>query len=382
MPASLGQAGNQAKSSASGTDNAAAAKMASIPFTRGAKEHIEPGQTILATLSASNQQLSHKVPVYGYIHTLYLVVIGTTAGNVAATAFNADAPWNVIKNLNFRDANGIPIRNLSGYQNYLAEKWGGYWLFRPDQSTFAFSTTTGAGGTGGSFTIVLPISCTFGRDGLGALPNMDASSQYALDLTLGTLSDVYSVAPTNPPAISTQLFLRAYQNPPAADIAGNPLRSQPPALGTVQYWSFASFPLNAAENVFYLPRVGNIIRNQILVFRNTTTINGVGTRDNTVVPAGNIRWEMDAQILFNESALVRRQIVYQTYGFDNDTGVLVYGRTDDPDKIPSGEYGDKWLPTLGSTKLSVILTPGGTPLSMEVLTNDIYPVGNIWAVEQ
>lgn len=378
MPATLG-APNQAKKTNldGGSNNGGdAPKMGYIPFTRGAKEHTEPGATLSTTLSASNQVQTHRVPVYGYINTLYLVVTATTAGNAAAVAFNADAPWNVIRNLNFRDANGIPIRNLSGYQNYLAEKWGGYWLFRNDQSAFAFSTTTGGGATGGSFTIVLPISCAFGRDGLGALPNMDASSQYAVDLTLGTLADVYSVAPTNPPTVTTQIILRAYANPPAADPMGNPLRSTPPGLGTVQYWSVATFNLTASENVVYLPRVGNIIRNHVLVFRD-----GANARSNTVLgPTMQIRHELDATILFNESSLIRRQIGYMTYGFDADTGVLVYGRTDDPDRIPSGEYGDKWLPTLGSTKYSLIFTPGATGV-LEVITNDIYPVGNIWSVE-
>lgn len=378
MPATLGTPNQAKKTSLDGgsNSNADAPKMGYVPFTRGAKEHVEPGATLSTTLSATNQVQTHRVPVYGYIHTLYLVITATTAGNAAATAFNADAPWNVIRNLNFRDANGIPIRNLSGYQNYLAEKWGGYWLFRPDQSTFAFTTTTGAGATGGSFTIVMPITCAFGRDGLGALPNMDASSQYAVDLTLGTLADVYSVAPTNPPTVTTQIVLRAYANPPAADAMGNPLRSTPPALGTVQYWSVATFNLTASENVVYLPRVGNIIRNHVLVFRD-----GANARSNAVLGATmHIRHELDATILFNESSLVRRQIDYMTYGFDCDTGLLVYGRTDDPDRIPSGEYGDKWLPTLGSTKYSLIFTPGATGV-LEVLTNDIYPVGNIWSVE-
>lgn len=377
MPATL-MPQNSNRSAQTGTDNAQQGKVpqAFIPFTRGAKEHTEPGQTFTATLSANTQQQSHKVPVFGYIHTLYLVVTAVTAGNAANVAFNADAPWNVIRNLNFRDANGIPIRNLSGYQNYLAEKWGGYWLFRPDQDTFAFSQTTGAVATGGSFTFVMPISCAFGRDGLGALPNMDASSQYAIDLTLGTLTDVYSTAPTAAPTITTQLFLRAYQNPPASDLAGNSLRNRPPALGTVQYWSNANFNINAAENVLYLPRVGNLIRNHILVWRDVS-----GVRQNTMVPSGNVRTEMDSTIMFNESMLLRRQIGYQTYGYSFDTGTIVYGRTDDPDRIPSGEYGDKWLATLGSTKLALIFTPGAAG-TLEVLTNDIYPEGNIWSVEQ
>lgn len=375
MPVPITRTSTGSTATPAPTPAAGNGKVARVPFTRSAKRHTELGESKVATLSTSSQLLPFRVPVYGYIDTLYLIVQATTTGNAANVAFQPDAPWSVLRNLLFKDANGTPIINLSGYQLFLAAKWGGYRLFRPDLSTYAFSTTAGSGATGGSFTFILPLHVGFGRDGLGVLANMDASAQYQVDVTLATLADVYATNPTNAPTITMQIALEAYSNPAPMDQFGNALTSTPPAAGTVQFWSVSSFNWSGTgEQVIQLPRVGNLIRNHILVFRTTA-----GARSDSVVPA-TITWEWDAGILFQESTLLRRLMIARLYGMDADTGVLIYGRTSDPDDLPTAEYGDEWLPTLGTTKLALRFTPGAAG-SLDVLTNDIVAVGNPFALE-
>lgn len=357
--------------------NSQGAQQFLVPFQRAAKIHTEAFPTQTGTITASNQNVVLKVPIYGYLKRIWLEVTAVAAGNIAAVAFQADAPWTFFKTVIFKDANGTPILNLSGYYAYLAQLLGGYSLFKLDGSTLAFSTTTGTGATGGSFTFVLPLNQCFGRDALGCLPNMDASTQYQIELTIGSSAEIYSTAPTTLPPFTIQGYIEAYQNPPASDQFGNANRTSPPNVGTVQFWSYTNFTLNAGgENTLLLNRVGNYIRNHILVFRT-----GAGVRSTTVVPTGNIVWEWDSFLLYSDNALYRQAINYDTYGFDLPTGVFLYGRTADPDGVPVGEYGDQWLPTLGSTKLLIRATPAAAG-QIDVITNDIYPVGDLFNFNQ
>lgn len=360
-----------------GTAQAANAPTFMVPFQRAAKIHTEAFPTQTGTIGTANQTVVLKVPIYGFLKRIWLQVVATAAANAAAVAFAADAPWNFFRTILFKDANGTPIHNLSGYYSYLAALLGGYTLFALDNAAnTSFSTTTGAVGAGGSFTFMLPLNQCFGRDALGALPNMDASTQYQIELTIGVTADLYTVAPTNPATFVIQGFIEAYQNPPASDQFGNLNRTAPPNVGTVQFWSFSNYTLNAGgEQTILLNRVGNYIRNHILVFRDAA-----GVRQNTVMPVGNITWEWDSFLLFADNVLFRRGLQFDTYGLAAPTGVALYGRTADPDGVPVGEYGDSWLPTLGSTKLLIRTTPALAG-QLDVITNDIFPVGNLFNFE-
>ncbi len=198
-----------------GTAQNSAAKTFMVPFQRAAKIHTEQFPTSTGVISASNQTVILKVPIYGYLKRIWLQCSVVTAGNAAATAFQADGPWTFLKTVLFKDANGTPIHNLSGYYSYLAALLGGYSLFALDNAAnTSYSVTTGAGATGGSFTFSLPLNQCFGRDALGALPNMDASTQYQIELTIGTTTEIYSTAPTSPGSFTVQGYIEAYQNPP------------------------------------------------------------------------------------------------------------------------------------------------------------------------
>ncbi len=369
-----GSPGNQNN----GTAAAAAARQFMVPFQRAAKIHTEAFPTQTGVISASNQTVILKVPIYGYLKRIWLQCSVVTAANAAAVTFAADGPWTFLKTVLFRDANGTPIHNLSGYYSYLAALLGGYTLFALDNAAnTSFTTVTGAVGTGGSFTFSLPLNQCFGRDALGALPNMDASTQYQIELTIGTTAEIYGVAPTNPGTYTIQGYIEAYQNPPQSDQFGNMNRTVPPNVGTVQFWSFSNYTLNAGgEQTILLNRVGNYIRNHILVFRTAA-----GVRSAAVLPASNITWEWDSFLLFADNPTFRASLQYDTYGIGAPTGVVLYGRTADPDGVPVGEYGDSWLPTLGSTKLLIRTTPGAAG-QLDVITNDIFPVGNLFNFEE
>ncbi len=342
-----------------------------LSFLRSTRSHTEVGQTYTGTLATADQTINIAVPVNGYLRVILLRMVFTTASNIATTAFNADAPWNVIRNLNFKDANGNSFMNMGGYSMFLASLFGAYRLFRPDGAAAGYSVTTGAGGgVGGSFTITLPIFCEFAREGFGALPNMDATTQYRIDLTLSTIATVYSTAPTNAPTFTITPVILTFQQPSSIDEMNLAQTVTPPALGTYQIWTSSTYGLSGGENTITLnSATGNAIRNQIFIFRNAGT-----TRDDTYVPTSNLTYEFDAGTMWLEPPAIRRTLAYMLYGVDAPAGVLVYNRTSDPDFVPIGEYGEEYLVTKSGTKLLLRFTPGATPAAnstIEVLTNHV-----------
>src|SRR5487761_890916 len=63
-------------------------------------------------------------PVGGYLRGLNLYITAVSGGATAATA-SADAPYNVVQNLYFRDPFGQPIIQADGYSILLINMYGG-----------------------------------------------------------------------------------------------------------------------------------------------------------------------------------------------------------------------------------------------------------------
>lgn len=343
-----------------------------VPFARAAKGHIEQGQTqTLASGSwTAGQVQQYQVPTFGYMSSLIATITGSGGSGTATVTAAADAPWNLFSNVLFTDVNGTPIVNLDGYGLYLAMTWGGYRNYRYDQSTFGFTAIATGANASGNFKYKIEIPAEFATDALGCLPNMDASAQYRMNLTYNGPSSFYGVAPTNVPSISTLLELNARTRPPQTDMYGNPQSTQPPSAGTVQYWTSQIFNLSSGQNTLQLTRVGNLIRNHILVFRDSG-----GSRanaDSTGVTPTTIEFDWDAGIRYKMNVDTQRELNYLAYGWDVPAGVVVFPNTLDPEAIPGHEYGQQWMSTVGSTLLKLQFTNSAAG-TLQVITNDIVP---------
>lgn len=352
------------------------AQAAMVSFSRSGKKHIEQGQTqnMASGSWAAGFTQTYQIPTYGYMSELVLTATGSGGVNGTKTvAGSADAPWNLFSNILLTDVNGTPIINLDGYAWYLARLLGGYKPYRPDQSTYAFSAiNSGASGTG-NFLFKDEFPIEFATDGLGCLPNMDASAQYRLNLTYNGPNTFYALAagtPGTPPSVATLLELVARNRPAAMDAYGNVQATQPPASGTVQYWTSQTFNLTAGQNTIQLTRVGNLIRNHILVFRDASGVRS--TADSTGVTPATIEFDWDAGIRYKANTDTLRQINYEAYGFDVPAGVVSLPNTTDPDGLAGHEYGDSWMPTVGSTLLKLQFTSAAAG-TLQVITNDIVP---------
>lgn len=371
----------------------AASSVAQIPFSRASKWHIEQSNTLSGITQGTSQQVfNFPLASYGYLSAI-LITVAATGGNLtAATAFE-DAPWSVLSQVQLSDVNGVPIFQLSGFNAYLAAKYGGYRPFPLDGygvgtygnlvSEQAGAFYAGVSTSNGTFKFILPIFLEFGVDGLGCLPNMDASARYNLQLTVANSGSTSSTGPvytsitgTTPPSLAITVEVLCRSQPPAADMFGNQNSVAPPAVGTVQYWTAqtASGLANGA-NTIQLTRVGNLVRNHIFVFRDTNGTRATGESGGTVPGIFEFDWDVGQRYVAN-TATLRYINGYSAYGFDTPNGVLVLPNTLDPDKLPFSEYGDEWLPTVGATKFTLRFSTTVGNGSVAVLTNDIVPASS------
>lgn len=368
-----------------------------VPFVRASAEHREPtGLDISRLMTASDQDLGNlDVPAYGYVRSLVLVVEGTGGVNGTKTVVKAeDAPFNILKNVALTEPNGAVIAQFnSGYDLYLAHKWGGY-RFAPGADPMASPVftdiSTGASGTGNfRYLIRVPIELNL-RDGLGALPNQNAAATFKFRATLAGTNDVYTNTggtPGTPPTVRVRVYLEAWDQPEYAT-AGQSNQVTPPAMNTTQFWSSQVYNVNAGQQTIRLTRVGNYLRNEIFVFRRAGTSRALGDADF----ADPTTIMLDTRPLDTIERNNWRHQMFERSGYGgahgttvpaNDTpnglnnGVFVWDMTHEFDGSFGHENRDLWLPTLGSTRLELqgVFANAGT---LTVLTNDVAVAGSVF----
>jgi len=377
--------GSAKTTSGSASASQASAPAAAIPFIRASAEHREPlGLDISRTLLATDQDLSvFDVPAYGYVRALVLLVTATGGVGTGVVA-NEDAPWNVIKNIALTEPNGAQISQFnSGYDLYLANKWGGYrpGLTADPRNSPVYSPVSASGGNF-QFMVRIPVEINL-RDGLGSLPNQNAAATFKLRLALAGSAAVYSTAPgTTLPTVRVQGFLEAWDQPEQAT-GGAVNATTPPAMNTTQFWTTQVLNYSAGQQTLRLSRVGNYIRNIILIgrrsgsrsngdadFPNPLTVQ-LDTRPLDIVERNNWKNQMFERTEYGAAGAVNDAVG----GLDN--GVFVYDFMHEFDGFMGRENRDLWLPTLPSTRLELqgTFANAGT---LTVLTNDVAVAGNVF----
>lgn len=345
------------------------------PFTQASWEHAEPAPIDVSTLVTVNtaQLGPYSVPAFGFLRSVLLLVEATGGvGSTTAAAFRADAPWTAIATVQLTDLNGSPLVLCTGYQLFLINKYGGY-QFQSDPTVMPEYVTPAT--PSGNFSYMLRVPVEIGRrDALGALPNQNASAQYQLSVIQAGSADTYSQVPVPTlPTIRLRAWGEMWAPPAVAGPDGSPQAVQPPATGTVQFWSRYTFPLNSGQNIVQFRRVGNLIRNIVLVFRDTST---PAVRSNTVRP-DPMRLSWDGRVVFNGAASVYAHWTRERYDLSPDTGIVVLDLTHDFDGHPGGgEMRDLYYRTAQSTRLEIDGTFGAAG-TVEVLINDIAPAANV-----
>lgn len=356
----------------------------SIPFRRSTIERSELLPQDQFTMQAGTQRVERQIDGSGYIYGVTLDVAMVTAGNAAATAFHEDAPWSVFDTVVLRDVNAELV-NVTGYNLFLWNLAGAqYAVFFPDTAARSalFSTVTGAGATGGSFTFLIRVPAGINRRDLtGILPNQDRAQKYSLrhDIASGSASatgPIYTTAPTNFGTLTMQKIYENYSVPMPVGPLGQNQDVIPPSYGTFHFLTSIvseAAPLGGSQINHFLKRIGNTIRMVILVFRSN---NSRATAE-TNAPS-SIRMRVGNDTIFNETYRYRRFLMMTRYGFDFPSGVLVYDAMHDFASGAGDELGDDYWHTQAITEAQFQINYpaafGSTANSLQIVTDDlIFP---------
>jgi hypothetical protein len=341
------------------------AAVAPIPFTAAAHRHVEPITVDTpGILGAAQQQRGpFDVPAYGFMRHIILEV-SLTGGTLGAGVLSADFPWNILQNIQISDVNGAPIFGpLDGFAALQATLWGGY-SYRQDPRM-----DPGYDGTiNGRFFLRIPVEISK-HNGYGSLANQNAAASYKLSYTVNTAAAVFSTAPTTAPVPTVRAHLEAWSQPNEVDLAGRPQLREPPGHGTTQFWSAFTKATVAGQNNVQFPRVGNLIRNLVVIARNAA-----GARADNVMP-DPIQVFWDARSLTLETQALRNKLAYEAIQAPavRDVGVFAFPFDD----LVLGHAGDEepnfWLPTMQSSRVELngVAAAAGT---LQVCTNDVAPV--------
>ncbi len=345
-----------------------------VSFVRAAIKARVQGESKSVTMGTAVQNMSLVLPsVGGWNRRIVLQVVNVTAGNAAAVAFAADAPFNVLSQILFKDAAQKQlVLFTNGYYAYLMNNFGGYKPFRMDLSTRAYAAVTGAVATGGSFTFYLTIPQEIARDGIGTYPNMDASQRLTIDLTINTNASLYTVAPTTPGTLTVTPIVWYYTNPAPVNAAGEAQETIPVGAGSISFWRTQQYVLSSGNNIVTIPLSGRYLRNVFGVFTD-----GSDVRSDTVRPT-TMRLEVDNNLFFDAITGDLDSDVYRTTGLDTPTGFYPMSLgTTDPDGIQGAEWGDDWWLTSTSSQL-VLKFSAGAAGKLYLITNELELKGNVF----
>ena len=345
-----------------------------IPFRRATVERstILPGESV--PMGASYASIERTIEGTGFLYNIRLQIQATTSGNAATVVFAEDAPWNALGLITLRDPNGELINLPNGFYLYLAnlaqKNYANRWL---DQSTQS-SLVTGGGATGGSFSQFFDVLVgTNRRDLTGIVGNQDRAVKYTLRTDVNPSSLVYSTPPTALPTMQVNKWLETYSVP--LPIGPNGVQQQvlPDGYGTLHFTTVTTsdaLPLGGSTVNHYLRRIGNTIRFIVLVFRSNNLRATAETNAPTL-----ITFKVGDDTIFTETWQNRKTKMYERYGFDWPSGVLIYDTLHDFSSDAGFELGDDYYHTQALVNAQFQITYpagfGSAANSLVFLTDDL-----------
>lgn len=340
------------------------APQAVVPFVRGSHQ-VKEGPFFDETrqLDASGQNFGpFLLPARGFLRAIW-IEISMSGGVLGAGQLHPDWPASCIAQVQLADPGGTTYYGpISGIGNRWTNLYGGY-EFENDP----FADPEFVGTINAVWRFRIPVEIT-SHDGYGSLMNQDQQAAYRVTFRQPSLSDCFLVDPTTAPTVRYRGYIEAWEQPPAMDLAKNPVAQFPPGHPTTQYWSEQIYELSGGKNTDRLLRVGNPIRALVMEFRDTA-----GLRSETVIyPDLRLTW--DAQNFLDESLVMRRRENYERYEDASPTGVFAYEWISDVEGHAGNEARNLWLPTNDGTRLDFEGVAGAAG-TLHVFTNEVAPAG-------
>lgn len=362
-----------------------------IPFQIASRRKSALGvqsNTVAMSAAGANVNLGPiEIPPTGFLRYIDVQVVGVTSANAAATAFKADAPWNAVSYLTLTNAAGDTIIvPIDGYALFLFNKYGALSedppFCDPRNPAGAYSAVTGAGGTGGSFTLPLRIPLEIDPEtAFGSVPSMASNKSLQLGLQIAPTSAVYSTAPTTPPNVNVTGIQFYWAQPKADNGRGIAQATAPDGNNSIMMWRLDTPSVNPGDKIVKFANVGNVLRMFILVYRTAA-----GARTDADIPATHIfRLNNDELFYLPDGQWVddiSTQYGYDVSGKDAykslDTGVrpFHYWLASDG-KVRCSAAREQFLPTLDTTLLQYRGTSFGAGMStLQIYTCEIKPTSS------
>lgn len=336
----------------------------------------------------------------GYARFLEVEVTITTAGNAAAVAFQADAPSNILSFVEFLPPSGDPpIVPHSSYQLILWNKYGAFSAKPPFCDPLkapAWFGTAGAGATGGSAYVKFRIPFEIDPStGFCSITNSAANKSYLLNLTVNSSAAVYSVAPTNAPAIRIIGSIYYWDEPAANTRQGTSQVPGPLGLGSFSQLRLDQPPITAGDKYIKVNNAGPVLRMLGVVLRTAASVRVANTAITDIPQVWDFvfntrdRWLISDAMLMHDIALA--------YGYGQGYAGTKLAPTlpivDGPGGLDNGvrffpyfmEFGDinpmyprSQYQVTGDATLTQIrgMSFGANVATMEILTNLIRPASS------
>ena len=401
-PVTGGPTGTTSTAPATPSQPAPAAKV--VPFVRGSglgryKFFSQAG----ITLGAASQDLGPiDVKAYDYMRSILITVTQTNvAVSGGAATLPIDGPFNFFTNIMVKQPNGQTMYQVSsGYHAFLIHKYGGYAGFNDPRSYPEFSYTAGASSLAPKATFALRIPFELNiRDALGALPNKNAAAPFELDLTVNTVTNLFtSWTAGTAPVYTVEAWLEAWDQPPTS-LGGAPVQTTPPNVNTLQRWTEQNITLSAGAFDARVRKLGNYIREFIFVARNSSAV-----RTDTTFWPDPLQIVLDEDVKDNISHAQWLRDIYEIWGYGGGMPVTAlqaatadYAHTiyDTPGGYDLGvwpksyaheftgqfghETGDLYLPTIESEDYLLRGSWGASAYKLVCLTCEVLPQGDIFS---
>lgn len=317
----------------------------------------------------------------GYLRFLDFLVTSSGSTSTAVSAYAADAPYNFINLVQFKDPWGTPLLTGDGYSLlYLLHKYAGQGLSSvfpaaTPSSLPSFFTQTASGAGSGGFTFHSAIPAE-GTKGYGTISIGNSSVMPSLLLSTSASASVYTTPPsTLPTSISVNVDEYFYDIDPSYPVV-------PPGNGstfqTAVVLGNQSVGANASARV-QLPRTGGYLTNLLLVARDATN-----ARQDIWNSTGRIRLYVDGVPRFDENfTQVQDRMFAFSEGVTRDTGVIAYSFKTSLSQTNYGLFDtlEEAMQTNPGTLLEIEMTPfgsGGTPpYQIQAIITQLVPAGGI-----
>lgn len=311
---------------------------------------------------------------------------GGVNGTHTVTA-KADAPYNLVSQLLFKDAFGTPLFVGTGYSilKLVPMFSGGFGAFKyADVANLQSYSAVSTGSTGtGDFTFESCLPLEFAR-GIGVIAGANASLPPNLYMAFNPSSALYGVAPGTLPTVAVTVDSDFYWLPEGVTVA-------PPGLGTTRQWLVQ--PMNPPIGSGYsglvqAARLGGWLDTLIFVMRNKTGTRydgwpGFATGTLTTATA-RLQIRLDGVPVWTTTiseALSDMQITWPTV--TRPTGVIAFSRRTAMNQSVLGllDSGEQWLATSPGTLIELAGYPfgtkSGTTFQLSTLLGQIVPAGTI-----